>query len=377
MVGLNPSHTYVKDGIYYYGRKVPRDIEEHYLKPRIVMSLRTKSAHQASLSAASITAKLEAYWLSLRLSSMDVPAAHLLVSNADYQSNVITLSVAKGEYVNLKGEGRSKTFFTSAERNTNYVIACLGDRPLDRYTSTDGGYFRDWLKEKGLSTASVRRILTTVKAIVGLAISEHGLSINNGFAGLYISEDEKNTKRLPIASEDIKRIQSSCYHADDDLRWLVAMISDTGMRLAEVVGLHKADVHLDSPTPYIDIKPHKWRSLKTSASTRRLPLVGASLWAAKRVVERSRSEYCFDRYCNGDVCNANSASAALNKWLKQVVGSHATVHGFRHSMRDRLRAIQCPTEIIDACGGWSHGTIGSQYGIGYPIEVLEEWMSKM
>jgi len=176
MVGLNPTHMYIKDGIYYYGRKVPRDIEEHYLKPRIVMSLRTKSAHQASLSAASITAKLEAYWLSLRLSSMDFPAAHLLVSNADYQSNVITLSVAKDEYVKLKGEGRSKTFIMSAERNTNYVIACLGDRLLDHYTSTGGGYFRDWLKEKGLPTAPVRRILTTIKAIVGLAISEHGLA---------------------------------------------------------------------------------------------------------------------------------------------------------------------------------------------------------
>ena len=136
MVGLNPQYTYVKDGIYYYGRKVPKDLREHYLRDRIVMSLRTKTAHKASLSATSITAKLEAYWLSLRLSAMDVPASHLLVANSDYQSNVITLSQAKQAYIKLKGEGRSKTFFTSAERNTNYVISCLGDRPIDQYTTT-------------------------------------------------------------------------------------------------------------------------------------------------------------------------------------------------------------------------------------------------
>ena len=244
MVGLNPSHTYVKDGIYYYGRKVPKDLREHYLRDRIVMSLRTKTAHKASLSATSITAKLEAYWLSLRLSAMDVPASHLLVVNSDYQSNVITLSQAKQAYIKLKGEGRSKTFFTSAERNTNYVISCLGDRPIDQYTTTDGGLFRDWLKEKSLSNTSVRRILTTVKAIVGLAISEHGLNISNGFSGLYISEEvERDSKRLPITIAHIKQIQNECYDVDDDLRWLVALISDTGMRLSEAVGLHLTDIH--------------------------------------------------------------------------------------------------------------------------------------
>lgn len=377
-MGLNPQHTYVKDGFYYYGRRVPKDLREHYLKDRIVMSLRTKAAHKASLSATSITAKLEAYWLSLRLSAMDVPASHLLVVNSDYQSNVITLSQAKQAYIKLKGEGRSKTFFTSAERNTNYVISCLGDRPIDQYTTTDGGLFRDWLKEKSLSNASVRRILTTVKAIVGLAISEHGLNISNGFSGLYISEEvARDTKRLPITISHIQLIQNECYDVDDDLRWLIALISDTGMRLSEAVGLHVTDIHLDKETPYVDIKPHGWRGLKTVSSERRLPLVGASFWAAHRIVESATGDYCFHRYCDETGCNANSASAALNKWLKKLVGKYATIHGFRHSARDRLRAIQCPTEIIDACGGWSHGSVGSQYGTGYPISVLHEWMSSM
>ena len=44
----------------------------------------------------------------------------------------------------------------------------------------------------------------------------------------------------------------------------------------------------------------------------------------------------------------NSASAALNKWMKEKLSdSDYVIHGFRHSMRDRLRAVECPSDIID------------------------------
>ena len=41
------------------------------------------------------------------------------------------------------------------------------------------------------------------------------------------------------------------------------------------------------------------------------------------------------------------ASAALNKWIKQVAGSGNVIHGFRHSFRDRLRAVSAPRDMID------------------------------
>ena len=70
---------------------------------------------------------------------------------------------------------------------------------------------------------------------------------------------------------------------DDEARWLVALISDTGMRLSEATGLHIDDIKLDCEIPHIDLKPHALRTLKTKGSHRQIPLVGASLWAAKRV----------------------------------------------------------------------------------------------
>ena len=102
------------------------------------------------------------------------------------------------------------------------------------------------------------------------------------------------------------------------MRWLLALISDTGMRLAEAAGLHKDDIILDVPVPYIDLKAHPWRRLKTKSSGRHMPLIGASLWAVQRL-QKHDSSYAFPRYCDGKTCNANSASAALNKWMKKVI----------------------------------------------------------
>ena len=92
---------------------------------------------------------------------------------------------------------------------------------------------------------------------------------------------------------------------------------------------------------------------------------------------RHHSSYAFPRYCDGKTCNANSASAALNKWMKTIIGGDYVVHDLRHSLRDRLRAVECPSDIIDQIGGWSSSSVGSSYGKGYELPVLAKWMKMM
>ena len=263
----------------------------------------------------------------------------------------------------------------TARRNIDYVIKCLGCRPIDQYTSADAAKYRDWLVEKGLASSSVKRVFSSVKAIVNLAINELGVDSKNPFAGVYLASRDDAKKRKPLSSKSLKSLQVACMDADDDLRWLIALISDTGMRLAEAAGLHVDDIVLGS-VPYVCVRPHAWRSLKTASSTRNIPLVGVSLWAAKRVKAASNS-YCFPRYVDGVKCNSNSASAALNKWLKTSTNQDVVIHGLRHTFRDRLRAVEAPLDMIDQLGGWSLQSVGQGYGDGYSIEKLSEWMLKI
>ena len=149
------------------------------------------------------------------------------------------------------------------------------------------------------------------------------------------------------------------------------------MRLSEAVGLVKSDIHLDAHIPYIDLKPHAWRTLKTSTSIRQIPLVGASLWAAQRLMNKASGQFLFPAYANRESCNANSASAALNQWLRRRLPVGCVIHSFRHSMRDRLRAVECDPTIIDEIGGWSRQSVGNNYGSGYPLEVKLKWLNKL
>ena len=46
-------------------------------------------------------------------------------------------------------------------------------------------------------------------------------------------------------------------------------------------------------------------------------------------------------------------------------------------MRDRLRSVECPKDIVDQIGGWSSGSIGEGYGKGYLIEIIMRWILKI
>ena len=43
------------------------------------------------------------------------------------------------------------------------------------------------------------------------------------------------------------------------------------------------------------------------------------------------------------------------------------IHGFRHSFKDRLRAVSAPIDMIDQLGGWSLQSVGQGYGDGYQL----------
>ena len=97
-----------------------------------------------------------------------------------------------------------------------------------------------------------------------------------------------------------------------------------------------------------------------------------------RIIEHNKdSLFAFPRYTSSKGCNANSASAALNKWMKEKLSGNYVIHGFRHGFRDRLRAVECPPEIIDQLGGWSLKSVGQGYGKGYELSVLSKWMNKI
>ena len=367
MVDQNCTYLFQRRSTYYYSRRVPKELQSKIGRQRIVVSLKTRSLSKASRFGQLITQKLDEDWLFLRLGKQ------LGVATGSKQVLAPTLSATLKHYLQLRGKDKSKNFHQTAHRNTRLVIDMFSDKALNEYSSVDAGRLRDRLMEQRLSPMSVRRAFACIKAIFNFGLAEYGIDCANPFARIHMPVATYK-KRLPIPIETIRAIQSACFEMDDDLRWLVALISDTGMRLSEAAGLAIEDICLDHQVPHINLCPHPWRRLKTQQSERQVPLVGAALWATRRLVAKVEGEWCFPRYTNVESCNGNSASAALNKWLKAKFSSDAVVHGFRHAFRDRLRAAGCPTEMIDQLGGWSIPNVGGRYGQGYNLKSQKVFM---
>jgi integrase len=153
------------------------------------------------------------------------------------------------------------------------------------------------------------------------------------------------------------------------------LLGETGCRLAEIVGLKLEDIDLENDL--IHIRPNSARRLKTRSSQRTLPLVGYAKLAMEKALKQADDTYLFPRYIRDGKCYATHASNALNKWLKKGLGG-LTAHCLRHTFRDRLRAIECPMDLIDQIGGWkSVSSIGNSYGKGYRIKQIKVFFYKI
>ena len=116
------------------------------------------------------------------------------------------MSDALALYHCLQGGGKTKLFYESSERSTRYLIDCLGHDDLAAIEISDAGRLRDYLFDRGMSLSLVKRVFSSVRAVINLAIREHGLAMTNVFNGTFIPKDNKRKERLPVPSNVIKKI---------------------------------------------------------------------------------------------------------------------------------------------------------------------------
>ncbi len=301
----------------------------------------------------------------------------------------LALMITKGQLPFMASDAlafylRMKKGTSDFEKTTkiafNDFIHCCSDLPLTSYRRSDVNKYIQDRRDSGNKTATVRRRLNSLSAGFDIAIRENELGIPNIFEKAVIPREGKDTKeRQPFAADEMGALRNAltAERANKDIPCMIGLLMDTGARLAEIVGLALSDVVLDTATPYIHIRPHGWRRLKNDSSVRKVPLVGQSLESARNAVKLAgKGKFLFKRYTSETVTKSTHASAALNQYIRRK-GIDKTCHSLRHSLRDRLRAVECPKEIMDRIGGWATEGVGEKYGKGYSIEMLHSWMLKI
>ena len=313
MVHQSCSYLKLKGSTYYFSRRVPKALQKHFKTDRIEVCLHTPQLSSAVRQAQVLASELEDHWYILRRREIKHRLSRVFGDGSYNQGRTAgvtgvgpQLSTALEVYLSLKGAGRPKTFEAGARRAVGYLLEVSTDKPIDTYVRADANALREYLRGRGLSSESIGRNLTSIRAIVNFVSKEEGLQPSLAFSGVYLGEPTKKTDRYVPTTTELRSLQARCRSSDDELRWLLALISDTGLRLSEALGLSCEDVYLEAPHPYVLIEPKPWRRLKTADSERMVPLTGEALWATQRASAASDTGHLFPSYCDGQTDQAVS-----------------------------------------------------------------------
>ena len=82
----------------------------------------------------------------------------------------LSLTDSLALYHRLKSIGKTSLFVESLKRSIRYFIECLGHDSLKSLEVSDAGRFRDYLFERGMDSSSVKRVFSSVRAVINLAI---------------------------------------------------------------------------------------------------------------------------------------------------------------------------------------------------------------
>lgn len=402
------SYCRKKGNTLYFRRRIPLDLRDRVGRDFFVRSLETEDPRVAAPLIQKLIRQTDAEWKELRsptregtlraakeilkerelspgapdgavwafhdeIAAQESPKPALLEAvKLLHGSREYTLSDCLSEYVAARPDGSDR-----AIRAFRYLREFLGDdRVLKGVRRIDVNGFVQCLLQKGMTTSSATRYLAPIKAAFGRAIRENELKIENVFTRVEIPENGLDVQKREVYSE--RERQELLNEIDkvplDQLRSILTVAVETGMRLAEIVGLAKEDLKLDAQVPHIALSPHPWRSLKTPGSTRLVPLTERARAALRPYASTTHT---YPAYSDPEGTKSDTASAALVKWIRSrepFKGTKLGVHSLRHAMADHLRLTGCPEGAKDQVLGHVTPGMGARYGEGYPLDQLLEWM---
>jgi integrase len=418
-----------REGFWHYYRRVPSTYAHLDPRPHVKLSTKIKVANdragtKAGRVAAQLNATQEAYWRSLaenkateaRQSYTDAiklarslgldyltPSVGAQKPIGDILARIET-AMAQGRMDNPalrravlggveKPEIRLSSLFTEYEatqrtklsqmspdqlrkwtsakkRAVEILIEQKGDKALHELGRDDALSYVDWWEDRviteGINVATANKSISHVGGMIKAVNKRLGLRLDNVFAGTRI-EGGKDGSRKPFDLDFIRNVilaDGQLAGLNDEARDVVYVVMETGARPSEIINLSKRQIVLDAAIPHIRIQA-EGRLLKTDQSEREIPLVGMALDAMHRHPDG------FPRYYD----KGSNLSATLMKHFKKhkfLPSDKHSIYSFRHSLKDRLKSVEAPEELIDEMMG--HTTAKPKYGDGYGLKLKLKYL---
>jgi hypothetical protein len=262
---------------------------------------------------------------------------------------------------------------SAKKRAVEILIERIGDKALHQLTRDNALNFADWWQDRviteGIGAGTANKNISHIGGMIRAVNKRNKLGLDDVFAGTRI-DGGRDGQRAPFPVEFIRDVilaPGKLADLNEDARDVVYAVMETGARPSEIVNLTPQRIVLDAEIPHIKIAA-EGRLLKTEHSERDIPLVGHALQAMQRHPEG------FPRYFD----KGSSLSATLMKHFKThklLPTDRHKIYSFRHSFKDRLKAVEAPEELIDEMMG--HTTDKPKYGDGYGLKLKLKYLREI
>ncbi|SNZ20064.1 DUF6538 domain-containing protein [Cohaesibacter gelatinilyticus] len=408
---------------WYYYRAVPKQYRDVEARSQICFSLKTSDFSKAKLRAAQISADLEEEWqkavdLGISLSSRNEARRYeaatqcqldrgLAPTNSNSMSNdellmrlrmlldraasvpeqkallglveVPQMSMMEGFerfWAHIEDEWSGLSHDQVRAKRNGYLKAlsnfreAVGDVPLYQVERRHAMDFRTWwlkrLKKRGLKPHTGNKDINALRRLITTNYDIDAYQAVNPFARIKL-KDEPQTPRIPFSSEQIKNAikPGALGKLHPDFVLLFRLLVNTGMRPVEAIGLELSDIRLDHEVPHVHIRRNGIRGLKTDHSERLIPLLGASLDAAKELVDAGGW---------GKRAGKNMyATSLINQHLREngiVTEKQQSLYSLRHWFQDQLTK----QDVIDRAQAqlMGHKFHRPKYGYGKDLQELRD-----
>lgn len=295
---------------------------------------------------------------------------NLLFSSNEF--NYPFLSSTFGKYLKIKNiSPQELNKIKSLSRSVSHMIDICGDQPIDEYNKSHAIKFRDFfVKSNKISTG--KRNQSNIQNIFTVMFDDYKINKTNPFSNLVWPTSERTKSTFAFNKSDLIQIRDNCFKGNDEKSLICALMFDTGCSFTEIIGLQMDDVYVSKFASYLIIRSNKLRPIKDIYKKRTIPLVGTSLWAAKKI--KKSDDFLFKNYLSEEQNRKTYMQNLVNKFLKKLSNGKTSL-SFKYSLIDRLKSIDCPEDIIlEILGKSKKSTL---YTKDYSLEIKTSWLEQI
>ena len=227
-------YTIVRSGTYYYNRRVPAHAIAAY-GTHIRQAL-SSCPIEAEAYSTRLSNVLEASWASnVTTTAINIPA---VVYGFKPKSHF--LSEMADEYLSLR-----KIDLAPPKLALETFSSLAGDSDVVSYTRDDAKLFVDVLLSQRNRTATIRRRINCISAILNYAYAELDVDKRNPFSRLFIKgEGQGAYKRGTFTLDQFKQGYHHALSSGSQVKLLMPLLGETGCGLGEIVELELDDIDM-------------------------------------------------------------------------------------------------------------------------------------